>query len=79
MEDKHPFDDFKFSIDFTRENEVYLKAKGYEKRNGSCAYIRTVLMVVPFKKWYWEDTYKSQIHLTIETETIVKTRLVIKN
>jgi hypothetical protein len=34
---------------------------------------------VPFKKWYWEDAYKSKIHLAIETETIVKARLVIKN
>lgn len=79
MKDEHPFDDFKFSIDFTPENEKYLKSKGYEKRNGSCAYTRTVLTIVPFKKWYWEDAYKSKIHLNIETETIVKARLVIKN
>jgi hypothetical protein len=72
---EHPFDDFQFSIPLTSENEKYLKSKKYEKRSGTCAYPenRKVFRVVPFKKWYWEDTYRSQVHIDVKkTKKIVR-------
>ena len=77
---EHPFDDFQFSVPLTHENETYLKSKGYERRSGTCAYPsdRTIFVVVPFKKWYWEDVGKGRsVHLTVEEEVIIKRKLVI--
>ena len=75
---KHLFDEFKFSVELTPENEKYLREKGYEKRFGTAAYPqdRKVFVVVPFKKWYWEDVSVCKIHLRIETERKIIERLV---
>ena len=77
---EHPFDDFQFSIPLTGENEKYLKSKEYIRRSGTTAYPedRTIFVVVPFKKWYWEDVGKGRaVHLTFEEVTTITRKLVI--
>lgn len=73
------YEDFKFTMPLTKEAESFLKKKGYEKRSGTCAYPadRKVFMVVPFKKWYWEDIFPADVHIEEEIETIFRKKLKV--
>ena len=37
-----------------------LQKFGYEKRSGSVAYKRDLLVIVPKKKWYWETANETK-------------------
>lgn len=72
------YEDFKFSMPLNKEVEKFLKSKGYEKRSGTAAYPenRKNFIVMPFKKWYWEDCYQLDVHIEETIETKVVTKLV---
>lgn len=46
----------KISIPASRDAIDILIKEGFEKKSGSCAYVRSFITIYPFKKWFYEDT-----------------------